>query len=376
MGRLQRSLARAPVTLLVGARQTGKTTLARALVPATSENYFDLENPQDLARLSSPMLALEPLTGLIVIDEIRRRPELFPALRVLADRDEAPSRFLILGSASPHALRQASESLAGRVEVVELGGLSVADVGAGSIDELWLRGGFPRSYLAGTLDASARWRAEYIRALASRDLPEFGLGLPAATIERFLGLVAFTHGQQWNSAEPARGLGIGETTVRKYIDTLADALLVRVLQPWHANIDKRQIRSPRVYLRDSGLLHTLLGIDGRAQLMRHPRVGASWEGAVVEEVLRRASPLTNAYYWRTSGGAELDLLLVRGDQLTGIEIKRTDAPKVTPSMRAALSDLRLDRLTVVYPGQRRYQLAQNIEVVPYQDLAGGDSEGL
>lgn len=364
------ALARSPVVLLVGARQTGKTTLSRNVVPAGGESYFDLEDPRDLARLDEPMLALENLRGTIVIDEIQRRPDLFPVLRVLADRTGSPARFLVLGSASPAALRQASESLAGRLEVIELGGFSLADVGADHFDELWLRGGFPRAYLADDELSSVRWRTNYIRTLSSRDLPDFGLGLPAATIERFLALVAHAHGQLWNSAEPARALGIAETTVRKYIDVLSDAMLTRVLRPWHENLDKRQVRSPKVYFRDSGVAHSLLGIDDRVALLRHPRSGATWEGAVIEECIRRHDPLMTPYFWRTSNGAELDLLLVRGDQRIGIEVKRTDAPRITPSMRAALTDLKLDRLTVYYPGARGYALSDQIDVVPVATLAG------
>ncbi len=363
------ALGRSPVVLLVGARQTGKTTLARTVVAPGSDCYFDLEDPRDLARLDQPMLALENLRGTIVIDEIQRRPDLFTALRVLADRLDNPARFLVLGSASPEALRQAAQSLAGRVEVIELGGLSMADVGKERFDDLWLRGGFPRSYLADQLEASVLWRTNYLRTLASRDLPEFGLRLPAATIERFLGLVAHAHGQLWNGAEPARALGISESTVRKYIDVLADSMLTRVLRPWHENIDKRQVRSPKVYFRDSGLAHTLLGIDDHVGMLRHPRSGATWEGAIIEECIRRAGPTMTPYFWRTSNGAELDLLLVRGDYRVGIEMKRADAPRVTPSMRAALEDLRLDKLTVFYPGPRRYALSAKIEVVPVSTLA-------
>lgn len=366
---LAAALARSPVVLLIGARQTGKTTLARSILASDDEAYFDLEDPRDLARLDEPMLALEDLRGIIVIDEVQRRPDLFPALRVLADRPDSPATFLVLGSASPVALRQAAESLAGRLEILELGGLGISDVGAERFDELWLRGGFPRSFLAPDNTTSIRWRSNYIRTLVTRDLPDFGVGLPAATVERFLGLVAHAHGQLWNSAEPARALGIAETTVRKYLDVLADVMLVRVLQPWHENVAKRQIRSPKVYFRDSGLVHTLLGIDSRADLLRNPRVGATWEGVVIEECIRQMGETMTPYFWRTSNGAELDLLLVRGDTRIGIEVKRADAPRITPSMRTAITDLQLDRLTVYYPGRRRYVLSEQIDVVPVAELA-------
>jgi uncharacterized protein len=366
---LTAALARSQVVLLVGARQTGKTTLARSVVVSDDEAYFDLENPRDLARLDEPMLALESLRGIVVIDEVQRRPDLFPILRVLADRSDSPATFLVLGSASPSALRQAAESLAGRLEILELNGLGIADVGVARFDELWLRGGFPRSFLASDNTASIRWRSNYIRALATRDLPDFGVRLPAATVERFLALVAHSHGQLWNSAEPARNLGIAETTVRKYLDVLADAMLVRVLRPWHENVAKRQVRSPKVYFRDSGLVHTLLGIDTRVDLLRNPRVGATWEGVVIEECIRQMGETMTPYFWRTSNGAELDLLLVRGDNRIGIEVKRADAPRMTPSMRTALTELRLDRLTVYYPGQVRYALSDEVDVVPTAELA-------
>ncbi|HEX2784791.1 MAG TPA: ATP-binding protein [Ilumatobacteraceae bacterium] len=372
---LKHALARSPVVLLVGARQTGKTTMARSILSSDDEAYFDLEDPRDLARLDEPMVALEGLSGVVVIDEVQRRPDLFPILRVLADRPAAPATFLVLGSASPSALRQAAESLAGRLEILELGGLGIGDVGANRFDELWLRGGFPRSFLAADNPSSIRWRINYIRTLATRDIPEFGVRLPSATIERFLALVAHAHGQLWNGAEPARALGIAETTVRKYLDVLADMMLVRVLQPWHENLAKRQVRSPKVYFRDSGLVHTLLGIDGRVELLRHARVGASWEGVVIEECIRQADDTMTPYFWRTSNGAELDLLLVRGDKRMGIEVKRTDAPRITPSIRSALADLQLDRITVYYPGRRSYTLSEQVDVVPVAELAVSGGQG-
>lgn len=365
---LDAALTRSPVVLMVGARQTGKTTMARSILSSGDEGYFDLEDPRDLARLDEPMVALEGLRGVVVIDEVQRKPDLFPILRVLVDRSDSPATFLVLGSASPSALRQAAESLAGRIEILELGGLSISDVGAERFDDLWLRGGFPRSFLAVDEEASIHWRSNYIRTLVSRDLPDFGVGLAAATIERFLALVAHSHGQLWNSAVPARTLGIAETTVRKYLEVLADVMLVRVLRPWHENLAKRQVRSPKVYFRDSGIAHTLLGIDDRAGLLRSPRVGATWEGLVIEECLRHISPMTTPYFWRTSNGAELDLLLVKGDKRIGIEIKRADAPGITPSMRTSIADLHLDRLVVYYPGHRRYFLSDQIEVIPVAEL--------
>ncbi|MDF1489347.1 ATP-binding protein [Tessaracoccus caeni] len=368
---LMTALARSPIVLLVGARQVGKTTLARTITRRGSAEYFDLEDPVDLARLEQPMLALDGLRGTIVIDEVQRRPDLFPILRVLADREDSSARFLVLGSASPEALRQASESLAGRVEVIELSGIGAEDV-ADNTDELWLRGGYPRSFLAASAGDSLRWRESYIRTLAGRDLQDFGMGLPPATIERFLGLVAHTHGNLWNSAAIARALGINETTARKYVDGLADAMLVRVLQPWHVNSGKRLVRSPKVYYRDTGLLHALWGgVNTQEALLRHIGVGASWESFVLEEAIRRA-PTARPYFWRTSNGAELDLLL-DGTPRIGIEVKRADAPRLTASMRAALDELKLDELFVVYPGTRRYRLAERATVVPFSDLVAAQT---
>lgn len=367
---VDQALVRSPVVLLVGARQVGKTTIARTLVRPGSPNYFDLEDPVDLARLDEPMLALRDLRGTVVIDEVQRRPDLFPILRVLADRDGVPARFLVLGSASPGALRQSSESLAGRVEVIELAGMGPADVvGAieGATDRVWSRGGFPRSLLAATDVDSLRWRQSYVRALASSDLAEFGMTLPAATIERYLGLVAHHQGNLWNAATIARALDIGETTARRYLDGLTDALLVRVLPPWHANQGKRLVRSPKVYFRDTGLVHALWGVADRDGLTRHHSIGASWESFVIEEVLRRA-PGCRAYFWRTSNGAEVDLLLEEGGRLRGFEIKRSDAPRLTSSMRSALADLELESLSVIYPGDRRYALAESVTAVPFADL--------
>ncbi|MFT4286690.1 ATP-binding protein [Nocardioides sp.] len=368
--RLRDALRRSPVVLLIGARQVGKTTLARTVVAPGSPNYFDLEDPVDLARLEEPMLALGDLHDVVVIDEVQRRPDLFPVLRVLADREDRPATFLVLGSASPHALRQSSESLAGRVEVVELAGLGPTDLG-GDTATAWLRGGFPRSSLADDDEDSLRWRGSYVRALANRDLADFGMSLPAATIERFLGLVGHQHGNLWNAAAVARALDIGETTARRYIEGLADALLVRILPPWHVNLGKRLVRSPKVFYRDSGLLHALWGVGSHDQLLRHPGIGASWEGFAMEEVLRRAGQ-ARAHHWRTSNGAELDLLVEVAGRRLGFEMKRADAPRLTPSMRSALADLDLDHLWVLYPGRRRYRLAEGATALGLDDLLAVD----
>lgn len=365
---LRAALHRSPVVLLVGARQVGKTTLARTLVQSGSVNYFDLENPLDLARLDEPMLALRPLRGIVVIDEVQRHPDLFPVLRVLADREDAPAKFLVLGSASPDALRQSAESLAGRVEVIELPGLGAVDLD-GDVDRIWLRGGFPRSTLAESDEDSMRWRRSYIRTLASRDLREFGLSLPAASIERFLALVAHHQANLWNAASAARALGISESTARRYVDALNDALLVRTLRPWLANAGKRLIRTPKVFLRDTGLLHALWGVESHETLIRHPGIGASWESLAMDEVLRRADGAAE-YFWRTSNGAEVDLVLDRFGVRTGFEMKRTDAPRMTSSIASAVNDvaLGLDHLWVLYPGAIRYPLGDRATALPLSEL--------
>ncbi len=366
---LQEALRRSPVVLIVGARQVGKTTLARGVVARESVNYFDLEDPVSLARLSEPMLALASLRGIVVIDEVQRFPELFPVLRVLADREDRPATFLVLGSASPEALRQSSESLAGRIEIIELPGLGAADLD-GDVDLVWLRGGYPRAALAPSDADANRWLRSYLRALATRDLRDFGLSLPAATIERFLALVAHNQANLWNAATVARALDISESTTRRYLDGLTDAMLVRQLQPWHANEGKRLVRRPKVFFRDTGLLHALWGVSTRDALLRHFGIGASWESYVLDELFRR-SPHARHYFWRTTNGAELDLVVeaVSGQRI-GFEVKRADAPRITPSIRAALEDpqLRIDRINVVYPGATRYELDERVTVAPMRDL--------
>ncbi len=371
---LGQALRRSPVVLIVGARQVGKTTLARTVVPRDSVNYFDLEDPIDLARLAEPMLALAPLRGVVVIDEVQLHPDLFPVLRVLADREDRPATFLVLGSSSPQALRQSSESLAGRIEILELAGLGAADLGFDS-NLVWLRGGYPRATLADSDDDAHSWLRSYLRALAGRDLRDFGLSLPAATIERFLALVAHHQANLWNAATVARSLDISESTVRRYLDGLSDALLVRQLQPWHSNEGKRLVRRPKVFYRDTGVLHTLWGVATHDALLRHPGIGASWESYVIEELIRR-SPEARHYFWRTSNGAELDLLVEQPSGLRlGIEIKRADAPRVTPSMKAGLADphLGLNQIVVVYPGARRYRLGDRLTALPLDELLRVDA---
>jgi hypothetical protein len=366
---LETVLSRSRITLVIGPRQCGKTTMARQFVPSGSANYFDLEDPVSLARLEEPMTALAPLTGLVVIDEVQRRPELFPVLRVLADRQPLPARFLILGSAAPELLRQSSESLAGRMEIVAMSGFSLAEVGIEHQSRHWLRGGFPCSYLAASDNDSFAWLKSFTLTLVERDIPQLGIGVPAAMLIRFWTMLAHCHGQIWNAAPPARSLGVSEPTVRRYLDLLEGVFMVRQLQPWHANLKKRQVKSPKVYFRDTGVLHHLLGIRSERELLNHPACGASWEGYAIEEAIRVVSP-DEAYFWATHNGAELDLLLVKNGLRIGIECKRSDAPRLTPSMRTSLTDLELDRLVVIYPGIRRYSLAEGVEVLPLVELAG------
>ena len=363
---LRTALERSPVVVLSGPRQCGKTTLARELLSPDSVNYFDLEDPTSLARLAEPMTALRPLGGLVVIDEVQRRPDLFPVLRVLVD-EPTPARFLILGSASGDLLRQTSESLAGRAERITIGGFSLDEVGPDAVDRLWHRGGFPRSYLAASEADSLIWRREFMLTLLERDFPQWGVRVPAAAMQRFWTLVAHYHGQTWNAADAARSIGATAVSVRRYLDVLSDAFMIRQLQPYHANLKKRQVKSPKVYVRDSGLLHQLLGINSEKALLTHPKLGASWEGFAIEQVLM-TEPHDEAFFWATHQGAEIDLILRRGDRLFGVECKRADAPKATPSIRIAIENLGLNHVAVLYPGDKRYPLGARVEAVPLADL--------
>jgi predicted AAA+ superfamily ATPase len=363
IGLVRAALRRSRVVALLGPRQCGKTTLARQFVPSDSLNYFDLEDPSSLARLTEAEIALRPLKKLVVIDEVQRRSDLFPLLRVLVDRKPLPARFLILGSASPGLLRQSSETLAGRLETVLLEGFRLSDLGASAQQRHWLRGGFPLAYTARSEADSLAWRRQFLQTILERDVPQLGVGIPAVSLRRFWTMVAHYHGQVWNVAELARAMAVGETTVRRYMDLMTGLFMVRQLPPWFENLGKRQVKAPKVYVRDTGLLHSLLGIANRRDLESHPKVGASWEGYAVEEVIKSFRP-DEAYFWATHGGAELDLLLFKNGRRIGVECKRADAPTLTPSMRIALADLKLDHLYVLYPGERTYSLAKNVEVLP------------
>lgn len=364
---IQNGLCRSKGVILVGPRQCGKTTLAREIVHEESVNYFDLEDPLSLARLEEPMLALKDLEGIVVLDEIQLRPNLFPLLRVLLDRRHCPAKFLILGSASGELLRQSAESLAGRLERVELGGLNATEVGTAEAEDLWNRGGLPPSFLAADDQASYGWRKNYVATLLERDMPNMGITIPATTLRRFWTMLAHYHGQTWNAAEHARALGTSEKTTRRYLDLLTDAFLVRQLQPYFANLSKRQVKAPKVYVRDVGILHQLLGIPTMDALMCHPKAGASWEGYAIEQILGSLD-YDEAFFWATHQGAEVDLVLRREGRLFGFEIKRADAPKVTRSMHIAMEDLELESLTVVYPGDQEYPLAPGIRASPISKL--------
>src|SRR5215203_6040584 len=374
LARLRILLEQFPVVGLIGSRQVGKTTLAMALADEFGDERryerryevtrFDLENPRHLYRLEDPMFALESLTGLVVLDEIQLRPELFPVLRVLADRKPTPARFLVLGSASPELLRQTSETLAGRIAYHELEGLSLEEVGREQIEPLWLRGGFPLSFLARSDAASGLWRQQFIRTYLERDLSELGIQLPSTTMRRFWTMLAHYHGEIWNGSELARAFGVSHKTVKGYLDILASTFMAKQLEPWHENLAKRQVKAPKIYLSDSGILHALLGLESRDDLLSHPKVGASWEGFAIGEVVAHlgARP-EECFFWKLHSGAELDLLIRSGSSRRGFEIKLTTSPRATPSMISALENLDLEDLVVIHAGAESYRLTSRIRAV-------------
>jgi predicted AAA+ superfamily ATPase len=342
--------------------------LARTFAARTADaTFFDLEDAADRQKLVEPEQTLKPLTGLVVIDEIQRQPALFETLRVLLDRPAEPARFLLLGSASPHIIRGVSESLAGRAGVVDLGGFTLDETGPDTLARLWHRGGFPRSYLAASDEKTFVWRDEFIRSFLERDIPQFGITIPAETLRRFWTMIAHYHGQTWNGAEFARSLGTSEPTARRYLDIMAGAYMVRILPPWFENLGKRQVKAPKIYVRDTGLLHALLGVRSHEALLGHPKLGASWEGFVVEQLLATLRT-RDAYYWATHNGSELDLMTVWNGKRYGFEVKYADAPGTTKSMHVALGDLGLAHLWVIYPGEKRYNLTDTITVVPAREI--------
>ena len=355
-----------PVVAILGARQVGKTTLAQQILKTYRGRgeRLDLEDPADLARLHDARLTLSGMRGLVVLDEIQRRPDLFPVLRVLADRRPRPARFLVLGSASPELLRQGSETLAGRIAFHTLPGFHMDEVGAERMDRLWLRGGFPPSFLAPSQKLSLTWRENFIRTFVERDLPQLGIRVPASSISRFWAMLAHYHGQIWNSSEFARSFGVTDKSVRHYLDILNAALVVQVVPPWHANVKKRQVKSPKIFIRDSGILHALLGLRDRRDLERHPKVGASWEGFVLQQVMEHlGARQEDCYFWATHSGNEIDLVWARGRRRWGFEIKRTSAPRLTASMRVALETLGLDRLFVIHAGEKTFRLHRRVKAV-------------
>jgi hypothetical protein len=371
LSHLTQLLRHYPAVALLGARQIGKTTLAGQLADSRKgpSAHFDLEDPTALARLDDPMLALEPLKGLVVLDEIQRRPELFPILRVLADRRPTRARFLVLGSAHPALLRQSSESLAGRISFYDLPGLSLTEIPQTELTSRWLRGGFPRSLLARDDATSFEWRRQFIRTFVERDLPQLGITVAAETMRRFWTMLAHHHAQLWNSSELARAFGVSDKTIRSYLDRLSDALVIRQLPPWHENVAKRQVKAPKIYVRDSGLLHALLNIPTHDDLLAHPKVGASWEGFIIEEIITQLRLHTSeCFFWRTYQGAELDLLVIRGRRRLGFEFKHASAPVITQSMRLAVTDLKLDALYVIHAGIHAYPMAERVRAVPAAQL--------
>lgn len=364
---VSRALLRSPVTALLGPRQCGKTTLARLIGRKHDSHYFDLESPVDRHRLQNPELLLGSLSGLVIIDEIQLLPELFGILRVLVDRPDSAASYLVLGSASPHIIKKVSETLAGRIEFVDLAGFNLVEISSDERDRLWLRGGFPRSFLAGSESDSLAWREGFIRTFLERDIPQLGITIPSMAMRRFWTMLAHLHAQTWNASDLGRSMGLSDKTVRGYLDILTGTYMVRQLLPWHENLKKRQVKTPKVYLRDSGLLHSLLNIPSMSDLWGHPRLGASWEGFALEQVLS-VLRTHEAYFWATQGGAELDLLFFSGGKRFGVEFKFNEAPKVTKSMHSALADLSLDHLWVIYPGTMRYPAHEKITMLPLVEI--------
>lgn len=361
---IQTAIERSPITALLGPRQCGKTTLARMIPSAAT---FDLESQPDVRRLANPEMVLGAIEGTVVLDEIQRMPALFETLRVLVDRPGNRARFLILGSASPGVVRGASETLAGRVEFVELAGFDMTELHENDIDKCWMRGGFPRSFLAKSEGNSIAWREGFIRTFLERDIAELGFSLPSDAMRRFWTMLAHQHGQTWNGSQIGRSMGLSDKTVRGYLDVLTGTFMVRQLQPWHENVKKRQVKAPKIYIRDSGILHALLGLESMDDLLAHPRAGASWEGFAIEQLLRNVGR-AQSFFWATHAGAELDLLVLHRGKRYGFELKFSEAPAPSRSMRIALSDLRLDHVWLVYPGKSGYPIDASISVIPLREV--------
>jgi len=368
---VREKMASAPVTAILGPRQCGKTTLARML---DADHYFDLENPRDAARLAEPQLALEGLIGTVVIDEIQRVPELFPLLRYLTDT-QSRTRYLVLGSASPDLLRHGSESLAGRLAFHDLGPFAIDELAPRQSKTLWVRGGFPRSVLARDERESVRWREDFIRTFLERDIPLLGISVPAHTLRRFWVMISHYHGQLLNLSELARSFGVSDNTVRRYLEILAGTYMIRLLPPWHANVGKRLVRAPKLYIRDSGLFHSLQTVEDASQLEVHPKLGASWEGFALEQAIRLLG-IRDPYFWRTHTGAELDLFWRAGGRSWGMELKYADAPGLSRSLHSVLEDLSPEHLWVLYPGKEQYKLHERVTVLPLAGLAGLEGTGL
>ncbi len=352
-----------PLVCILGPRQCGKTTLAREYLKTLSGpvHYFDCENPQDLTSLESPLLTLSSLNGIIVIDEVQNLPEIFPILRVLADQEDFDGKFLILGSASRDLLRQSSETLAGRISYLELTPLSATEVDG--LQKLWIQGGYPNAFL-NSGEKSMAWRQGYITTYLEKDIPNLGINIPPRTLRRFWMMLTHYHGQIFNASEIGKSLGVAHTTARHYLDILTSTFMIRELEPWYENIGKRQVKSPKVYFRDSGIYHALLGIDNYQSILRHPKLGASWEGFALEEILRyHKVNQEEAFFWSVHNQAELDLLLFKDTRRLGFEFKYADAPRLTKSMVSVLEMLKLDELTVVYPGKKNYKLTEEIQCV-------------
>ena len=368
---IYKALSRSRITALLGPRQCGKTTLARLINEERGGDFLDMESPADLSKIQAPELYLGSRNGLIIIDEIQNRPELFPVLRVLADRKGENGSFLILGSASPELIKNASESLAGRVEFIDLQGFNLKEIGSSESEKLWLRGGFPLSFLAKSDADSSAWREGFVRTFLQRDIPQLGINVPATTLRRFWTMLAHNHGQILNKSQLASSMGMSHTTIQSYIDILSATYMIRPLQPWFANMKKRQVRSPKIYFTDTGILHHLLGITSYNELLSHPIYGTSWESFAMEQILRTSS-VSEPYFWSTFSGAEIDLLLIKSNERIGIEFKTSEAPKTTKSMHSAIQDLELTKLIVIYPGKERYLIHEKIEVCSLEAYLGQD----